>query len=206
MWTYYFEKIFLINLASRVDRLMRSCDELRKYDIQFELVRATPHVNGAKGLYLTMIDLFKKCLLEKLKRVLVFEDDVRFVANPNVYMPLCIEQLPDNWLQFYLGANLSKPHLVKRYSENLLETKRAVALHAVAYTAEVMEMIVSLPMQVPLDIQICNFIHPGGRIYHSHPLIASQYAGRSDIEMRNVDYYPFIEHRYHCVLENLKLR
>lgn len=203
-WMNYFDEIFLINLPTRVDKLMKSSDQFRKYGIKFKVVKAISDVDGAKGLYMTMYFLFKECLRRRLTRILVFEDDFKFLFDPTELMEACIKQLPITWRQFYLGANLPKPHLVSKYSNNLLLTKRALSSHAVAYSMEMMEMIVSLPMQHPIDLQVANFLHPNGEIYCAYPLLATQMTGSSDIKNgAQVDQTDFIDRRYQEVINHL---
>lgn len=203
-WTSYFDEIFLINLPTRPDRLKISSGQLKFYDIPYSVVAGIGNIDGRKGIYNTLLKLFRECVYRKLSRVLIFEDDFKFLHSPNEIMQSCIDQLPLTWRQLYLGANLPNPNLVSRYSENLLLTKRALALHAVAYSLEMMEMILSLPIQAPIDLQITNFCHDK-EIYCTYPLLATQTPGISNVEKKYIDWGPFIEGRYDNVVNHLKI-
>jgi hypothetical protein len=96
MWTDFFDKILVINLPSRTDRLLQIAEELYKWGIPYELVNATPHDNGAEGLRITVEKIFRDAVAANLKSVLIFEDDSMFVdscGNPNDTMEQVVKQL-----------------------------------------------------------------------------------------------------------------
>ena len=203
-WTSFFDKIYLINLPIRPHRLCVSKAQLDFNEIPFEVIPAISHADGAKGIYATLLRLFKECVENKSGPILVFEDDFKFLCPVERVMQSCIEQLPKGWRQLYLGANLPNPHMVSLYSGNLFLTKRALALHAVAYSLEMMEMILSLPVMPPIDLQITNFCHDK-EIYCTYPLLATQWPGHSDINNKWEDYTHFIDDRYEEVIKHLKI-
>src|SRR5438045_1217733 len=95
-WTKFFDGIFLINLPKRTQRFMNAAEELERYEIPFTTVRATsagPTHTAEYALFLTLKHLFSYCKVKAYKRILVFEDDINFVENPNNYMPTVLRQL-----------------------------------------------------------------------------------------------------------------
>lgn len=208
-WTKFFDCIFVINLRKRRDRLGSVRVEFESHNFEYYIFYATENINGQQGVYDSLISLFKDCLRWGFKNVLVFEDDVKMLADPIEFervMDLAVIELPTSWEMLYLGANLPSPDSVAEYSAHLLVAKRALALHAVAYSRECMEMIVALPKMLPVDLQIANFIHPRGRTFITYPILCSQQEGFSDIEKRQTNYKIFIEDRYEKVVQHLNLR
>lgn len=204
-WTNYFQKIYLINLKHRTQRLFNSAVQLRNYNIPFEVWEATYDQNGTNGIYQTLIGIFKHCLKNGIQNVLIFEDDLNIINKGiNEIMPQVIEQIPEEWMELRLGANIPQPHLATIYSDVLLRVKRMLALHASAYSRECMEAIISLPKQLPIDVSVANWIQHLGQSYCTYPFLISQRDGFSDIEQRQTFYKPFLEDRYQKVIEHLK--
>ena len=79
-WINYFQRIALINLADRFDRLYDTIQIMDEYKIPFERFDAIRHENGALGLGITMKRLFNECLENDIQNVLVLEDDVIFCS------------------------------------------------------------------------------------------------------------------------------
>lgn len=208
MWTNFFSRIVLINLASRPDRLVESSLELKRHKIPFEVVPAIKNENGQQGISDTLRRLFRETLDAGHRNVLVFEDDVRMVVEPEEFervMDLALIELPSHWDMLYLGANLPNPRRVEEYSAHLLRTIRALALHAVAYSRRGMEEILALQPTLPIDLQIADGINTAGGSFVTYPLLCTQKEGFSDIEGRRVKYSSFIEDRYKIVEDYLEL-
>ena len=204
MWTNFFDRIFLINLPNRTERKYHSAAQLHKYKIPFEVWDATYDVNGQNGIYLTLMKLFRYCSKLELQNILVFEDDLNIICPEiNKVMPAAIDQLPGDYDMLHLGANIPNPHLASWYSENLIRVRRALALHAVAYSLKGMDKILSLPKMLPIDLQIAEFIHPGGDCYVTYPMLVTQRPGYSDIEGRQTTYSCFLEDRYEKLIQHL---
>lgn len=208
MWTNFFSRIVLINLASRPDRLVESSLELKRHKIPFEVVSAIKNENGQQGISDTLRELFVESLEFGNGPLLVFEDDVRMVVEPEEFervMDLALLELPSHWDMLYLGANLPNPRRVEEYSAHLLRTIRALALHAVAYSRRGMEEILALQPTLPIDLQIADEINTAGGSFITYPLLCTQKEGFSDIEGRRVNYSSFIEDRYKIVEDYLGL-
>lgn len=204
MWHKFFDRIVVLNLKHRADRLFEVEKEMSKYNISFELVEATYNQDGRVGIYESIKSLFKYSIQENYENILIFEDDVKILRKDfNELMDLCVEQLPEDWKIFHLGANLPDKNKVIQYSDNLLLVKRALALHAVAFSLDAMKSILSLPYQLPIDVTIANWIHPGGGCFCSYPLLATQRPGKSDIMGFSIDYKSLIEDNYKEATSNL---
>lgn len=202
MWYKFFDNISLINLPDRRDRYWISTVELNRYNIPYQVVKAIRHSDGKEGLYQTMRKIFEKALSQGCKRILVFEDDCKFLLDPAPVMSKVVSQLPEVWDLLYLGCNLSdRP--AGFYSDNLLSVSRALSTHAVAYSAGCMERILALPKILPIDISFVHTIQSVGRSFCVCPFLVSQHAGHSDIEGRQVDWSDVLEKRFQKQIEPL---
>lgn len=186
MWTNYFDRIFLLNLKSRADRLEDSITELEKYKIPFEWYEATPDNNGEEGVYKSLTRIFREALANGWDRVLVFEDDVEIVHEDfNEIMDKCVKQLPEDWEQFLLGCNLLCPSTGFQ-NKNLIKVQMSYALHAAAYSKSFMVQFLSLPKSLPVDRMIALTIMRNNKTYASYPMLCNQRLSKSSIN----DYSP----------------
>lgn len=192
-WTSFLDKIYLINLPDRPDRLLRASTMLNFRDLSFCVVSATRKTDGRLGLLMTLQGLWQKSVDEGLERVLILEDDINIVGDLAV-MEKVMEQLPKDFDMLYLGCNLAQPPTV--YSANILCVHRALATHAVVYSRKAMTRLLSLPMHLPVDVFLANTIQAAGNCYCTYPLLISQYPGYSDIEKRQTDWTHVLEARF----------
>ncbi len=201
-WTNRF-KILVINLKHRQDRLKQVVEELGKYAIPFQLIEAIPNETGALGLLQTMRLIFQKAINEDTKELLLFEDDVLFLNDPNVFMDECLKQLPDDYDLLFLGGNPTQ-QFTGFYSPNLLPVSRMFSTHAVLYSRKAMERFLELGELIPLDVRIMVPIQQQGKSFCTYPLLCTQRAGHSDIENRDVDWDFAISKRYNFLVNQLK--
>jgi hypothetical protein len=167
------------------------------------VVKATERPDGKEGLYQTMKEVFMKAIAVDYRNILVFEDDVKLVQDLDQWMPLCLEQLPKDYDLFYLGCNVPDPHKVERYSENVLRVRRALATHAVAYSRTGMDKFFDRPKKLPIDIGFADHLQPDGNCYCARPLLATQYAGYSDILKMDVDWDHVLGKRFEAHTKHL---
>jgi GR25 family glycosyltransferase involved in LPS biosynthesis len=199
MWTDFFDKILVINLPSRTDRLLQIAEELYKWGIPYELVNATPHENGAEGLRITVEKIFRDAIADNLNSVLIFEDDAMFVdscGNPNDTMEQVVKQLPPTWQILYLGAQCTNGFKAKPTS-NLLLLDMAFATHAWAISLDGMKEILAAGLEAPIDNCVVKTVQPNGHTYITYPLLCTQRPGYSDIGRTEINWQPFIEQRYY---------
>lgn len=199
-------KVFIINLDERTDRKSVMDYQMRKRGIEYEIFPATKNDNGAKGLNLTMIELFKVCLERGYERVLILEDDCQFLIPGIVpFIDSSLKQLPEDYYCFHLGLNLlSQP---ERISENVLRIDQAFSSHAILYSREGIANILPIVEKntdVPYDITLRTLIQPSKKCYCSFPMVATQRDGFSDIENKIVYWSSVMATTYAMHTRNLQ--
>jgi GR25 family glycosyltransferase involved in LPS biosynthesis len=105
----YFDKVIVINLDRRTDRMEKLAPQLEKLDIQYKRFSA---VDGKK-LDIDPIVAGLRSHLQVMKqiagqRVLILEDDALFVEDFNEKFEKVMQTLPEDWDIFYLGALVPK--------------------------------------------------------------------------------------------------
>lgn len=192
-WNSEFDAIYVINLPHRQDRLNRSIKEFAQYNIPVEIFPAIEsEQGGAHGVYLSVRAIMRKSVLAKHERILIFEDDVEFVQDPNHYLAFVMQQLSDfapDWHMLYLGPNTHKP--LKRIAPNLLLAESCRGLHATAYSSEgmwcVLRHLLKWHPDFPIDVVFENRIQPEGHSFCTWPLLATQRTNEfSDIQQQVV--------------------
>lgn len=202
-WTSFFDRIVVINLPSRLDRLLEVTEEMEKYDIPFELVDGmTSELGGAEGLKLTVEKIFKESIEKGHKHILIFEDDVEFKENPNSFMGEVIKQLPENYDIVFLGCQCTKG-MNYRFSANLLQLDGAFATHAAFYSLQGMKEIIAHGIEAPIDNFYVREIETLQRCYVTFPLLATQRSGVSSIGGQYIEWDLFITPRYYQKLAEM---
>lgn len=195
-WTNYPDKIYVINLPDRLDRLLHASAEMNRYNIPVEVYTAVKNDKPTYGIAMTLKNIFDHPARKKMKHILVFEDDVQFLADPNIYMPVIIEQLKNiNYDMFYLGVNTTR-EIKEKTSDNILPLQTAYALHAVLWSRSGMDKFLEMPMELPIDMAISDYIVKNGKAFCSWPMLCTQMPSYSDIERQDVDYSVFLEKRF----------
>jgi len=136
----HFEKIFLINLKFKQDRLERFLKQYPKDTLgNVEIVQAVhgdtvlhpnwwKSGNGAWGCYRSHMQILEKCYNENVESYLVFEDDAIFRPEFDKLLSEFMDNVPDDWQQLYLGGQLIheikhppiriNPHVLMPYNVN----------------------------------------------------------------------------------------
>jgi GR25 family glycosyltransferase involved in LPS biosynthesis len=109
----YFDKVVVINLDRRTDRMERLGAQLDELGIEYDRFSAhdavelgiKPYVAGTWS-HITVWTRYRE--IYGHTKVLVLEDDAFFCEDFNEKFAEAIETLPDNWDIFYLGALVDK--------------------------------------------------------------------------------------------------
>jgi hypothetical protein len=199
MWLDHVEKIFVVNLIKRTDRLLETAKLLDDYEIPFDIFTAIEKENGAEGLRDTMSVILNEIIINKYQNTLVLEDDVKFLEPKNFFHEIVtrgMEQLPLNYHLMYLGGQATGgfSHF---HSTNLLPAIQYFATQSVMYSYQGAKEIMARGMNFPIDNWLVTEIQPDRRCFAIHPILCSQRAGYSDIGKADMDWAPFIEPRHY---------
>lgn len=208
-WHDYFDRIVVLNLKHRTDRLERTTEIMQEYDIPCEVYEAISYEPGFMGLVMTMQKLFNECLLLGMERVLVFEDDVEFCHQPDVIsdtMDKCVEGLKTmDWNIFYLGLQHVRPF--RRFiTPNILPVNCGYSTHAAAYSKHAMEFIRSHVIHQPIDNFLVQHYQEKNSCFCAYPLLATQRAGYSDIGKSHCDWDFYISGKYNEMMTKMEIK
>ena len=105
----YFDKIVVINLDRRTDRMEKLVPQLERLGIEYERHSAVDGkelgIDPISAGTMSHVQVLKKY---QDKKILVLEDDAQFVDDFNEKFEEVMQTLPNNWDIFYLGALLPK--------------------------------------------------------------------------------------------------
>lgn len=209
MWHDYFQRIVVLNLVSRSDRLKRTTEIMSEYKIPFEVYEAIRYEPGFMGLVMTMQKLFRECLSLGVDRVLVFEDDVEFCHRPDVVndtMDKCVEWMKgDEWRIFYLGLQHVRPFR-GFITPNVLPVNCGYSTHAVAYGKHAMQTISEHTINAPIDNWIVQHYQEKNGCFCTYPLLATQRPGFSDIGGNHCAWDNYITPKYEESVRRMETR
>jgi len=211
-----FDKIYCINLPSRTDRWNECLCQFRKYEIFHNLQKVDGLIynnpafnrkqNAQLGCWFSHYNVLKNAQKSNFTKILILEDDFVFNFEPehlNLKLFSCINELPQNWDLFYLGAYFVKGYDYEaktNYSKNLYKANTAFTTHAICYSKDGLNKVVfemeklfqsllsTLENYDGLDwFYAKEFLHKNN-CYASKEFLCGQKNGFSDIENCIVDY------------------
>lgn len=198
------DRIIVINLPGRTDRLKHTREELQRIGIKdFEVYPAIEGKPGAKGLLDSLFCIYREVAAGADQNVLIIEDDVKFLVNKAVFQTTVrksMEQLQQigYFDLLYLGVNAHQ-RFEKFEAENLLKLRNGYATHAIIYSRasikKILQNISPVWDRTPIDVMLSGYIQSDGNSYCTYPMLATQRKGFSDIELKNIDY-SFIQERF----------
>jgi GR25 family glycosyltransferase involved in LPS biosynthesis len=206
MWRDFIDKVYLINLLKRGDRLLESVKQCEDYNIPFSRFSAIESPNGADGLRDTMSQLFDDAIKNNYSNILVLEDDFEIIVPPitfdNTVDEVC-KQLPSNYWVCFLGCQLTGK-IKYFHSPNVIAATKMYSTHSVIYSLQGCREIIARTIKAPIDNFYVDEIEPMNNSYCSYPILCSQRAGKSDIGGQFIDWKPFIVPRFNQQVANFK--
>jgi glycosyltransferase involved in cell wall biosynthesis len=192
----YFDKVFLVNLDRREDRLTKIKNDLDLLGIKYERFSAIDGQTldqkivdnyklplGAIGCLLSHYEIIKISKDRGYKRILILEDDVLFSDSFYSQFIERFSELPSDWKMVYLGASQYKKNL-EFFNENLYYSKDSLGTFAYAVDCSIFDDILSTNYidSVPIDnilaiIQEKNY----GKCFTIYPNIIIADVRESDI-------------------------
>ena len=178
-----FDRVVVINLDSRPDRMESFDAQAKKYGIEYQRFSAVPAdppklppTWACKESHKSVI---KQAVEDNVKRLFVFEDDALFVEDFDTKFGELYSQLPEDWDMFYLGAW----HLqYENYKEGLVKMIDSYSAHAYGINAHYLDDAFSVVYKPKaIDIALASK-HPHIKAYCAKPALVGQTPGYSDIE------------------------
>ncbi len=203
----YFDKVYLLNLYRRLDRLQLSKKRLDFCDIKYSVFNGTDgsvvkklwkslsNPNFANSNYIgcaiSHLSIYKDAIENGYKRILILEDDNRIKRDANDQFRLIVENIPIEWDLLYLGfIPLSDDcsrwdyNLVNNFlSKNIFYAKNLWGLYSYGISEQLMKDTIdeyneNFPME--LDRYFVTRIQPNGKSFGVTPQLFAADDGFSD--------------------------
>ena len=114
----FLDRIFLINLPERTNQLMDAMYECDKIGIKPRIEVISPRKTEEEGIRQGMIEALTR---GKDQRILILEDDVKFVNATNVFAKSFEQVRYDDWMILFLGVCSHVPKFKKYDNWHLLK-------------------------------------------------------------------------------------
>jgi hypothetical protein len=182
-----FEKVIVINLAKRPDRMAQIKAQLDAHKITFERFEAIDGkelgITGVQACALShrgVIEQYKDC-----QSLFIFEDDAELDPNFKQLWDVFIANLPDDWQMVYLGCNRIESNLITNGVGRLLQ---GISSHAYGAKQSIFDSMIDLSKRAEaIDLSYMQ-LQVSVPTYVAVPTMVGQVAGFSDIEQRFTDY------------------
>jgi GR25 family glycosyltransferase involved in LPS biosynthesis len=183
----YFDKVVVINLDKRTDRLEKISKQLDELGITFERFSA---IDGTGKDPITAGTMSHTQVWKKYQglKVLILEDDALFVDNFSEKFAEVIQTLPSDWDIFYLGA-LVAPTTGKIIKVNEHWYKQVVSTGTQAYCLKPGKMdyfynrLKDYEWYIDIGLRVEAV---SNNCYITQPNLVTQYAGYSDLRLKEV--------------------
>lgn len=194
-----FDEVFYINLEHRVDRKLEIESELDKIGLKYKRFNAIKNNNGVIGCSKSHLELIKYARDNKLKNILIFEDDFQFIIsknkfweNINYFINKCVD-----YDVLLLGSNTIKSN---NYDDKLLKIIDAQTCSGYLVNEKIFDKLIKVWEQGLINLEktninqlfICDqswkILQPEGNWYTFKNKIGIQRPSYSDIQQKNVDY------------------
>jgi hypothetical protein len=208
----FVDKIFVINLPHRKDRLESFDNYSKIFGFEYEVFEAfdgkkliddnfvydgikvggyyvSPnYFKGQVGCLISHLNLLKHCNEMNYSKVMIFEDDCAFHDDFNNRFLNLFSSMSDNWDMIYLSGSL--PKFEENY-EFYSRVSHILTTHSYLVNSKVYELLISNFLQRiftdPVDISYSE-IHSKINAYVAIPFLTYQKAGYSDIAEKHNDY------------------
>lgn len=182
----FFDKVVVINLDRRTDRLEKIDAQLKELGITYERFSAV----DAKELEIDPVQACRQSHIRVLEEseglTLILEDDALFMENFNERFAEFVEFLPSDWDIFYLGAVLLNS---KDCNHMMIRAMDTSSLHAYCVNPRFKDTVLAQGKSYPEHIDVAyRLLHKDCRAYAAKPPLVKQYPSYSDLMLQDVDY------------------
>jgi len=195
-----FDKVFVINLDRREDRLMHVTEQMKSQNISFERVSAIDGATltdipeelkgGAYGCTLSHRKCIEMAKNSGAENVLIFEDDVVLDENFTDIVLSSYHKVPRDWKFLYFGGNHIRG--LDHVMDNVFKLRYSYATHAYAIHSSMYDMLLNVMplLKIPVDVFYAS-LHSRYDSYLIRGVekqLSWQLASFSDIENHHVTY------------------
>jgi hypothetical protein len=227
----FFEKIYLINLEERKDRLENSLININNYEInnfekfngvkinENEYTFLSDKEKSQLGYSLSFYRIIRDAYVKNFSSILILEDDFEFIhdkENTNLFLKKSIDDLPSDWDVFYLGANIMYDYTnypIEKFSDNLLKLNSAYCTHAISFSRRAILKILEIFSNESIfieqmnsykifDIFLAKYFCINNSCFISREMLCTQTPGFSSIENCMSDYSD-LKNRHQNAINNL---
>ena len=192
--------VYVINLKERTDRKEHILSELKKIEcIEYNIIDAingnnvinpSSIKNGAFGLLMTYKKIYDTWKINKNNKILIIEDDCKFIDDFNNYLDVYINTVPTNWDMLYFGANHNY-HMgqnTQKINDYCVKTNNSYSAHCVLMKSNIFEELIEMIDLQPLEVDVLMAkLQKKYNSYSSHIPLTTQIPSYSNIENKQVD-------------------
>lgn len=186
----YFDKIFVINLASRPDRwehvlaqmAVLGIEKFERFEAYQKPIDHHGFPNGNLGCTSSHRALYEIIAYHGWKRVLILEDDFAYcVDDPQKTFQRMIGEVPENWDMLYLGGHYAE-RPVARVSPHVIKIGRMLTTSSYGITGAFARKIAPYISGIgPIDSLLSGFLAPNN-CFIFQPRLFVQYPNWSDLQ------------------------
>jgi GR25 family glycosyltransferase involved in LPS biosynthesis len=200
----FFDRIFVINLERRLDRLENILTNLSKINVSdYEVIKAVDGLiidqPGWEGLRQTYINIFKIVQEKKYNNFLIIEDDCDFEDGFSSQVLKFLNTIPNDYDIIYFGGNhFSKPECeIKIVNENVIKVSNTVTTHCIGFSVKNFDLIFNSIVNEKNHVDlIFAKLQNELSVYSSIKNLTRQIPSYSDIERRFVNYDHVLKYNF----------
>lgn len=187
----YFDRIYCITLAERIDRRRQAEFQFQKVGLDGRVSFVTVHrhpSNSEQGIYESHTSCLRQGLSHGARTILIFEDDVVFDRFSSKKLKACIAFLSQkaDWKAFFFGCLVKSSHMTA-FPDIVAIVYRCMA-HAYVLKEDFARQLVNQPWQgVPFDAMLSRLQED---YYAVYPAFAFQSdSGTDNAQHRALDRF-----------------